>query len=436
MGRAKAAVIKDELKIEYVPLDQVQKWPRNPKNHDLDTLEKSIIRFGFVQPVIVDGKSKKLVAGHGRLEALLRLKERGDEPPERIRVDEKSGAWMIPVLSGVKFASEADAEAYLIADNRIVELGGWDFSMLTDMLKDMSVDDSMLEGVGFDLGMIEEMIETQRREAIGDAFEDEGPGELPAKPITKLGECWELGRHSLICGDCREEKICGRLFGERRWDLMITDPPYGVDYAGKNAYLNTIAPGYRIQTDIINDKQAPETMFEFWKQSFGAVNKWNKSNSSYYITGPQGCDLRMLLLLQAIRHSGLTLKHMLIWVKNNHVLGRSDYNYKHEPIMYGWVDTHNFYGPSNEVSTWEIPKPQISDLHPTMKPIELYARAMRNSSKTEDVVFDPFAGAGPVFIAAEQLERVALGIELEPAYCDVIVNRWEKLTGKKAKKLK
>jgi len=149
MPRTKAIANKEELKIEYVPLEQVKRWPRNPKNHDLDTLEKSIIRFGFVQPVIVDGKSKKLVAGHGRLEALLRLKERGDEPPERIRVDEKNGAWMIPVLSGVKFASEADAEAYLIADNRIAELGGWDTNLLTDMLKEMTSDKSKLIGIGY-----------------------------------------------------------------------------------------------------------------------------------------------------------------------------------------------------------------------------------------------------------------------------------------------
>jgi DNA modification methylase len=434
MPRAKVVKNEGELKIEYVPLDQVQKWPRTPKNHDLDTLEKSISRFGFVQPVIVDGKSNRLVAGHGRLEALLRLKELGGVPPDRIQVDKKTGAWLLPVLSGVQFASEADAEAYLIADNRLVELGGWDESVLTTMLQEFSVD--QLTGVGYQPFEIDDMVELLEHNAErAQILEDGEIIALKKKTISKRGDIWVLGSHRLACGDCGEESVLDRLFGTSLWDLLITDPPYGVDYAGKNAYLNTIDWGNRIQTDIEGDKQTPVEMFEFWKRSFSAVKKRGASDGSYYITGPQVGDL-LLLLLQAISQSELTLKHMLIWVKNNHVLGRSDYNYKHEPIIYGWIDKHDFYGPSNEVTTWEIAKPHVSDLHPTMKPIELYARAMRNSSTSGDIVFDPFAGAGPVFIAAEQLNRVAYGVEIDPAYCDVIITRWETFSGKKAKRLK
>lgn len=150
MPRNRAVVNKKELKIEYVSLEQVKRWPRNPKNHDLDALEKSIDRFGFVQPIVIDGESNRLVAGHGRLEALLRLKERGESLPGRIKIDKKSGEWMVPVLSGIHFKSEAEAEAYLIADNRIVELGGWDVKILTEMLHEMSADGASLDGIGYD----------------------------------------------------------------------------------------------------------------------------------------------------------------------------------------------------------------------------------------------------------------------------------------------
>jgi len=169
--------------------------------------------------------------------------------------------------------------------------------------------------------------------------------------------------------------------------------------------------------------------------AFKAAVAHGAKGACYYSTGPQGGDL-LLLLLQAMRQAGLPLRHMLVWAKNNHVLGRSDYNYKHEPIIYGWLDGgHKFHGPTNETSLWEIPKPQKSAEHPTMKPVELFARAVRNSSTKKSVVYEPFSGSGTAVIACEQEGRACRGIEIEPRYVQVAIDRWQNFTGKKAERV-
>lgn len=213
--------------------------------------------------------------------------------------------------------------------------------------------------------------------------------------------------------------------------MLLTDPPYGVSYADKNKYLNAIAPGNRIQIPIQNDHQTPENMYQLWLAVFAIAYSIMSSGAAYYVTGPQGGALLFLLLL-SLKDSGLILKHMLIWVKNNHVLGRADYNYKHEPILYGWkAGGHKFYGPSNEVSVWEVDKPLKSNLHPTMKPVSLFVRAIVNSTKRDELIYDPFLGSGTTIIACEQTHRICYGIEIDPAYCDVIVTRYCNFTGSK-----
>jgi len=265
-----------------------------------------------------------------------------------------------------------------------------------------------------------------------EVIQDEVP-EPPSNPITKLGDMWELGEHRVLCGDC--SCVAAKCYLEP-YELLTTDPPYGVSYASKNKFLNSCDEGNRIQDEIKNDHQKPEEMFALWKQCFGAVRAYAKPGASYYVTGPQGGDLLLFLLL-ALKDSGFPLRHMLIWAKNNHVLGRSDYNYKHEPIIFGWTKgaPHYFYRKA-QTSLWEIDKPHQSKLHPTMKPVALFAKAMENSSKNNDVVADPFLGSGTTLIAAEQLNRKCYGIEIEPKYVDVCIERWENLTGGKAKKKK
>lgn len=217
--------------------------------------------------------------------------------------------------------------------------------------------------------------------------------------------------------------------------MIFTDPPYGVSYTDKNEFLNQIDKGLRNTTPIENDDHAPDEMASFWVKAFGVLSEVTKDRMVYYITAPQGKDL---LLLQSIFDTPLALKHMLIWNKNNHVLGRCDYNYKHEPIIYGWKKkgTHTFYGGGKfKTTVWDIPKPTRNDLHPTMKPVELVANCILDGSKEGDIVLDTFGGSGTTIVAAEQTGRRCFMMELDPRYCDVIIHRWEDLTGKKAQLL-
>lgn len=218
--------------------------------------------------------------------------------------------------------------------------------------------------------------------------------------------------------------------------MVFTDPPYGVSYTDKNEFLNSIDKPICVVDAIENDSLPPEDMHELWAAAFKNLYDFSKPRMSYYITAPQGGDLLLLLLLlEAVRECGFALKHQLIWNKNNHVLGRCDYNYKHEPIIYGWKikGTHAFYGAGDmKTSVWDVPKPLRSDLHPTMKPIALIANALMNSSQEGDIVLDPFGGSGSTLIACEQTGRRCRMMEIDPHYCDVIIDRWEKFTGKKA----
>ena len=207
-------------------------------------------------------------------------------------------------------------------------------------------------------------------------------------------------------------------------DLLVTDPPYGVSYAAKNEFLNAVGRGNLIQTPIENDHTKPEDMSALWIKSFSNIRKSVKAGASYYVTGPQGGDL--LLLLLALKESGFPLRHMLIWAKNNHVLGRSDYHYQHEPIIYGWVDgSHSFYGGHSQTSLWFVDKPHKSDLHPTMKPVALFLKAIQNSTKEEDTVLDHFSGSGTTMIACGNSNRKACCIELDPGYVAVILQRYK-----------
>lgn len=211
--------------------------------------------------------------------------------------------------------------------------------------------------------------------------------------------------------------------------MIFTDPPYGVSYTDKNEFLNRIDASQRLTNPIENDSHAPDEMHEFWVKAFSNMAAVCKEKMTYYITAPQGGDL---LLLQAIDKSPLALKHMLVWNKNNHVLGRCDYNYKHEPIIYGWKKkgTHTFYGGGKfKTTVWDIAKPLKNDLHPTMKPVELVANCIFDGSKVGDIVLDIFGGSGTTLIAAEQTGRRCYMMELDPHYCDVIIARWEKMTG-------
>lgn len=394
-------VIKQEL-IDINKLEPFQGDLKSLSKKELNKFKKQLKKLGFSEPFTVwenDGKIN-IINGHQRLIALKSM------------IAEGADITHVPAT----FIKAKDVKE---AKEKVLALTSQYGKISKESLSDYINEAGISWDEAHDQFRFPEIswpgLET-------DVEEDVVPEEAESR--VKPGEVWKLGGHILHCHDITKETIACAA------DLLITDPPYGVSYADKNKFLNSLDKGNSNQKHIENDHLSEDDIYKLWIDAFGNARNMLKDDASYYVTGPQGGDL-LLLLLQALKQTGFTLKHMLIWAKNNHVLGRSDYNYKHEPIIYGWLKKHKFYGRS-EVSVWEIDKPQSSKLHPTMKPVKLYARAIGNSSKEGDTVLDVFAGSGTCIIAAEQLNRKAVGVEIDPVYCDIIIQRWENLTGKKA----
>jgi DNA modification methylase len=233
-------------------------------------------------------------------------------------------------------------------------------------------------------------------------------------------------RHKVVCGDSTDAEALALLLGGKQADLLLTDPPYGVSYSAKNEFLNNLDEGNRNETPIEADDRKPEEMRAFWTEVLANACAVVKPGGVYFSTGPQGGDLFLLLLL-AFKDSGWLLKHMLIWVKNNHVLGRCDFHYKHEPILYGWKPGAGHYfsdEPGGNFSVWPVDKPHRSEEHPTMKPVALFAKAIMHGSRKGEIVLDPFLGSGTTLIACAETGRACVGVEISPRYCDVIRRRW------------
>lgn len=370
-------------------------------------LAESLDHYGYLQPIVWNKRTGHVVGGHQRKRKLL-----GD------------GVREVDVV--VVDMDEKAEMALNIALNSQFITGQWDYEKLGALVAGM--EDSLRDVTFLDPVELEKICNlefTRPTEPVPDVIPD-----LPKKPVSRAGEIWLLGRHRLRCGSCVD---IGLALDGRKWDLLVTDPPYGVSYADKNVFLNAIVRGNRIQTPIENDHHTPDEMYRLWVEWFSVLGKCGAAGASYYTTGPQGGELLLLFLL-ALRDSGFPLRHMLIWVKNNMVLGRCDYHYQHEPILYGWLDgsAHHDVTDRGQTSTWFIDKPHESKLHPTMKPVELYRRAILNSSNRGGLVVDPFGGSGTAWVACEQLDRVCCGTEVSPAYCDVIIERWQTMSGGKA----
>jgi DNA modification methylase len=392
--------------------------PRNPNHHpqkQIELLAKIIKHTGWRNPIVVSNRSGFIVKGHARLEAAKLLKE------DKVPVDYQD------------YENEAMEWADCIADNRIAELAEPSLPELKDLLQELDTGAFDMDLTGFDSKALEELM-TQTFQPTDGLTDDDAIPE-PKETICKPGDLWLLGRHRLLCGDSTKVEDVARLMNGEKISLLVTDPPYGVSYADKNKFLNAIWPANRVEEAIVNDHETPDDMQKLWMAVFTTWREWVEDGASYYVTGPQGGDLLLLLLLLSLRESGYPLRHMLIWAKNQFVIGRSDYHYQHEPIIFGWAKgTHEFYGSRGESSLWEIPKPRNSDLHPTMKPVELFGRAITNSSAINATVGDPFLGSGTTLIACEKLNRRCYGMEIDAHYCDVIIKRFEDYAGQKAQR--
>ena len=393
-----------KLQVEYVPITEIKPYKRNAKLHPQEQIEQiknSMQEFGNIDPIGV--WHGEIVEGHGRYEA---LKQMGVKEIPIIRLDD---------------LTDEQRKAYALVHNKLTMNSDFDVALLDTELAEIETIDMTL--LGFD----------DKEETPQEVVEDDFDEEPPAEPKAKYGDLYQLGNHRLYCGDSTKEEDVKCLMGGHKADMVFTDPPYNVNYSNKNKFLNAVDKGNRIQDDIENDNCLDDESAkdDLWKPAFSNMLEMANDKCALYVTMPQGGAHMMMMM--AVKEAGWQVKHELIWLKNNHVLGRTDYFYKHEPILYGWNKKHEFYGKGKfDKSVWEIPKPQKSDLHPTMKPIELIVNAIQNSSKDDDIVLDVFGGSGSTLMACEQTNRRCFMMELDPKYVDVIINRWETFTGQKA----
>ena len=412
--------IRDRIKeLRRVAASELRPNPKNWRTHPTaqqDALRGVLAEVGIADAVIArelpDG-SLMLLDGHLRCEtapdAVL--------PVLVLDVDEAEGDKILATLDPLSAMAESDS-AKLDALLREVQTGS---EALAGMLTDLAQESGVLDA------------------AAGEVVEDEVP-EPPPVPITKPGDLWLLGRHRLLCGDSTKVEDVGRLMAGARVQCIVTDPPYGVSQAAKNRMLNESACGKgeaknRNESDIVDDDLSPEELKKRLLPTFNNVRQHVMADDcTLFVTAPQGGELGMMMMTM-MKEAMLPVRHVLIWKKNcpTFSMGRLDYDYQHEPILLTWGKRHKrpLHG-KHRTSVWEIDKPRKSEEDPTMKPVELYANAYLNNSEGQDSVFDAYSGSGTAFIAAEQLGRKCYGMEISPQYCDVIVKRWETLTGQKA----
>ncbi|MDI9331471.1 MAG: site-specific DNA-methyltransferase [Alphaproteobacteria bacterium] len=391
--------------IERWPTAKLVPYARNARTHSEEQVAQiaaSIVEFGFTNPILA-GSDGVIVAGHGRLAAAQKL-----------------GLDTVPVVV-LDHLTHTQRRALIIADNRIAENAGWDDTMLRIELQSLQEDGFNLDITGFDADALAEIMDGEETTVDGQTDDDAVP-EVSATPISRPGDVWELGKHRLVCGDATDPKSYELLMADAQADMVFTDPPYNVDYANsaKDKMRGKDRP-------ILNDNLG-EGFYDFLLAALTPMLE-RCSGAIYVAMSSSELDT----LQSAFRVAGGKWSTFIIWAKNTFTLGRADYQRQYEPILYGWPEGQNRHwcGDRDQGDVWNIKKPQKNDLHPTMKPVELVERAIRNSSRPGDIVLDPFGGSGTTLIAAEKTGRIGWLIELDPKYVDVIVRRWQDWTGQR-----
>lgn len=413
------------MQIHMMKIGDIAPYEKNAKLHppkQIKQIKRSIEEFGFRQPLVVD-INNVLIVGHGRLEAAKEL-----------------GVTEVPVHIADNLTDE-QIKAYRLADNKLNE-SDWDMSLVLPELKELEFTGFDISLTGFDTDLI---IEPEEKD-------DEVP-ELPEEPKSKLGDVYQLGEHRLMCGSSTDPKDVQVLMNGELCEMVWTDPPYNVNYEG--------GTGLKIQNDNMDDSTFYQFLYDFYKQTESIMHE----GCPIYVAhaDSEGVNFR-----KALKDVGIQLKQCIIWVKNTLVLGRQDYQWQHEPILYGWKTgaAHRWYGMfdkttviDDEVNIKNLKKEQLQELvqhlrnerkttvvrenkparnaeHPTMKPVGLITKFLMNSSRQGDIVYDGFGGSGSTLIAAEKLNRKCYMMELDPKYVDVIIKRWEEYTGDKATQIK
>ena len=415
-----------QLRVELISVDDLTEYDGNARAHgreDIEAIEWSIQQFGFNDPIGIWSKDNVIVEGHGRLKAAKNL-----------------GMTEVPCIR-LDHMTDEQRRAYALAHNKTAELSAWDFDKL----------DLELAGIHeFDMTKIGFMANEEVEEAVDDNYMPDPP----KNPKSKLGDVYQLGNHVLVCGDSTDPEIVKKATwgGTTLVDLLLTDPPYNINYDKSFTGLK-----------IKNDNMDSASFRAFLIDALTAAKSRMKPGAAFYIwhADTEGLNFRL-----ACKEAGFDIKQNLIWAKNTFPLSRSDYQWIHEPCLYGWKEgaAHYFIDDRTQSTVYEDArpnfasmkkdemrellesiyadkesttvihekKPSVSELHPTMKPVPLIARLIKNSTKKGEAVLDPFGGSGTTLITCEQLKRRCATVELDPHYCDVIIDRWEQLTGKKA----
>ncbi|MBT9167713.1 MAG: Modification methylase DpnIIB [Syntrophomonadaceae bacterium] len=388
-------------RFEKVHIDRLVLYAKNPRVHSRQQvlqLRSSLREFGFINPVLVD-KDLNIIAGHGRIMAA-----------------REEGWTEIPCIF-VEHLTDAQKRAYTIADNRLALSAGWDEELLALEFADLKELNFDIGLTGFDADEIEKLFAASA-EAKEDNFDVDA--QLKKSIVSKPGDLWTLGRHRLVVGDSTKPETYTTLMQGVQANLILTDPPYGVNYTGGRN---------KIRDKIKNDSfKSDELFYKFLFDAFKNMSNSLANNGVVYVFY---ADIKGLLVYQAFQNVGFKVVSCCIWVKNRATFERSDYHWRHELCLYGWKQSgkHNWYGDRRQTTVWEYDNPSRSESHPTMKPIPLLATPIQNSTQPGDVVLDPFGGSGSTLICCEQLNRTCYMIELDPKFADVIVNRYIETAG-------
>ena len=387
-------MIIEKINLEQlIPADYNPRRDLQPGDSEYEKIKRSLEEFGYVDPVIWNRTTGRVVGGHQRLKVLASM---GRTEVECVVVE----------------LDEEKEKALNVALNKIS--GDWDKEKLAVLMTDLDAADFDVSLTGFDAAEIDDLFKDTLRDGVEDDDFDVDE-ELQNPPITMQGDIWLLGRHRLVCGDSTKKETFDKLMEDKKANLVVTDPPYNVDYEGSAGKIK-------------NDNMANDTFYQFLLDAFKNTEDALAKDGSIYVFH---ADTEGLNFRRAFEEAGFYLSGTCIWKKQSLVLGRSPYQWKHEPILFGWKKKgrHRWYSDRKQSTIWEFDKPKRNADHPTMKPIALIAYPIMNSSLTNSIVLDPFGGSGSTLIASEQTDRICYMIELDEKFCDVIAKRYIEQVG-------
>lgn len=441
------------VELREVEITVLKPYERNAKQHSKEQVEKigrSIQELGFLSPCLID-QEMNVIAGHGRIMAAKEI-----------------GMTAVPCVF-VEGLTEEQRKAYILADNRLTELGEWDMARVQQELADLADADFDISLTGFDPDL---RFDDAMSQITDDGWTETEP-DAEEEPKSRVGDIYQLGNHRLMCGDSTDPEMVAKLMAGGHADLMVTDPPYNIglggDESGSAQSTDELSKRRKHQDDgafLLNDNMGEKEFVEFLGKAMTNGKDALREGGAFYVWYATKTTEQFL---EGMRKAGLEVKQILIWVKGHFTLGRQDYQWQHEPCLYGWKEgaAHYFmdnrkqstviedlmpdlahmkkdemaqllreiYAEEIETDVIRESKPNVSELHPTMKPLKLIVRQIRNSSREGEAVLDLFGGSGTTLIACEQMNRRCFMMEFDPHYADVIVDRWEKLTGLKALKI-